>query len=193
MDLILRLLSVFLICVVIKVLYNVYYYFLAKKYFAKYNQYLQNAIDDKSDWTIQENKHKIISIFRRASLKDFDLPVIEPGGFGYVKTMKISLFDNLPLTREDIPSIVVQLFRESIGVFRSRMVDAINPIYWLESLVFLPKKLFSYLGVSADSLIIKIFQIIWWLVCATGTIIGIIFNSEFRIWFSTHYNNFIHH
>jgi hypothetical protein len=186
MNPILQLLFIFLACVLIKLFYNAYYYCLAKSYFAKFNQYLKNAVDDKSDWTIQENKHKIINIFLHAGLKDTTLSVIEPGGYGLVKTINISLFDNIPLLRNDIPSIVVQFFKESIGVFRNRMVDAVNPIYWLESLVFLPKKIFNYLGVSADSLFIRSFQVIWWLIVAAGTIIGIVFNPEFRAWLSTH-------
>lgn len=187
MHIIFKLILIFLICDICKILYNAYYYYLAKKYLAKYNQYVQNYVDNESDWSIQENKHRIIGIFQRAGLKDSNLSFIEPGGFGFVKTVNCSLFDNIPLINKEVLSLVVQFFKESIGIFKHRMFDSINPVYWVETFIFLPKKTFSYLGMSADGLLIKIFQVSWWLVVAASTIIGIIFNPELRMWLSTHF------
>ncbi|HTY39620.1 MAG TPA: hypothetical protein VMC43_00810 [Candidatus Paceibacterota bacterium] len=163
---------------------------MAKKYFDKYNQYLRNAAKNINDWSVQENKHRIIEIFKRAGLKDNNLPVIEPGGYGYLNTFSVSFFDNIPMIDKKTPSLVIQFFKESIGVFKSRIFDSVNPIYWLETAVFLPRKIFSYLGVGADSLFVKILQVFWWLASATSIIIGIVFNTEFRIWLSAHFRNF---
>jgi hypothetical protein len=184
---ILKLAEIFLVCIILKVCYNAYYYFLAKKFLGKYNQYVKNIAEDKTDWTIQENKHKIISIFKNAGLKDFTLSSTELAGFGFIKTTSYSFFDNIPLVNVQIALLVRQFFIESMGVFKNRTNDSINPVYWLEALIFLPRKIFSYLGVGADSLIIKAFQVLWWLVGAAGIIIGIIFNSEFRMWLSINF------
>jgi len=187
MDTLLKLALAFLLCLALTVFYNAYYYFLAKRYFAKYNKYIDNMVAEKSDWTIQENKHRIISIFKRAGLKDFNTSAAEPAGLGMMKTVHYSFFDNIAFQNTKVAGLVIQYFKEAMGVFENRIYDSINPICWIETLVFLPRKIFKYLGVGADSLLIKIFQVLWWLVGAASTVIGIVFNAEFHAWLSNYH------
>ena len=54
-------------------------------------------------------------------------------------------------------------FKNAIGVFKGRIFESINPKYWIDCVLFLPKNLLMYLNVSAESIFIKIFQLIYWL------------------------------
>jgi hypothetical protein len=172
--------TIFLIIliVLIKIVYNFYYFISVKKYFKKYQEYIEN----QKDWYIQGHRQKIIKIFEKANLKDYAIPNIEPVGYGFVNTSGIPLFNNIAALREDIATQVVRYFKESEYVYKTRMFDAINPFYWVESFIYLPKNLLNYLGVKIESVAIKIFQIIWWLIVFVSTIVGIIFNESFISW-----------
>jgi hypothetical protein len=170
--------SLIIFIVLIKVVYNLYYFISVKRYFKKYQEY----IDNKKDWYIQGHRQKIIKIFEKANLRDCVIPNIEPMGYGYVNTNGISLFNNIAILENDIATQVVKYLKESEYVYKTRMFDAINPVYWIESFVFLPKIILQYLGVKIEGLIIKIFQIVWWLIVFVSTIIGIFFNENFSNW-----------
>lgn len=162
--------------VLCKIFYNLYYFLLTRHFFNKYEDYLKN----KEDWYIQENRLRIISIFEKAGLTDSYQPNAQPLGHGYVSTQNISVFENLSVQRKDVVAIVYSRFKESMAIYKARMIEAINPIYWTEMFVFLPKTILLYLGLNAKSLTIKIFQIIWWLINFVSIIVGIFFNKEFK-------------
>ena len=69
----------------------------------------------------------------------------------------------MPVRREDIVRITLGMFHRAIGVYRSRMIETINPLYWIETIIFLPRQILNYLGVTPESVIIKIAQLIYWL------------------------------
>ena len=164
--------------ILFKIIYNFYYYILIKRYFKKYHEYIK----DQKGWYIQGHRQNIIKIFQKANLKDIQISNVEPVGLGYVNTNPISLFANIAALREDIASGVVKYFMESQYVFRNRIIEAVNPFYWIESLIYLPKIILKYLGVGVDSIIIKVFQILWWAIVFASTIIGILFNKDFINW-----------
>jgi hypothetical protein len=52
------------------------------------------------------------------------------------------------------------------------MWESLSPLFWLESLINLPKKLLAYLGVPPENVVIKIARVIWW---AAGVVFGSIY------------------
>lgn len=170
-----------IVVVVSKVLYNFYYFLLARYYLKKYQAFL----DTKKDWYIQENRQKIISTLKKAGLEDTYLPNVEPIGYGYVSTAGISVFKNLSLLRKDVCQIVYGFLKEAVAVYKSRMIESINPVYWIEAFIFLPKVIFQYLGLSAKGLVVKIFQVIWWILTFVSLVVGIFFNETFTEWIKT--------
>jgi hypothetical protein len=84
------------------------------------------------------------------------------------------VFRNLSNRREDVVMLIVSMFHKAMGVYKSRMWETINPLYWIESIIFLPRQLFTYLRVPPESVLIKLGQAIYWLLCiAAGLIYGI--------------------
>lgn len=63
-------------------------------------------------------------------------------------------------------STALNMFEEAEGAFRKNMIDSINPFYWVDLIIFLPKTLLSYLGISSETSAYKICNVlltfIWW-------------------------------
>lgn len=173
-----KILLLFILILIIKASYNLYYLFSIKKYFNKYCDYLNNH----KDWYITRNKQKIVALLKKANVKDSFLPSAEPIGFGYVQTGNFSVFDNLALIRVDVVRTVGQFLKEAEGVFLNRLKETFNPIFWFELFIFLPKNIFNYLGIKEKSFIINFFQLFWWLLNLVSIIVGIFFNHEFILW-----------
>ncbi|MFC1613513.1 hypothetical protein ACFL23_04235 [Patescibacteria group bacterium] len=181
-----RIIYSFVTLVVLKVLYNLYYFLLSKKFFTKYKSYLK----DFKDWYITENKQKIVKVMQKAGIKDSLRPHIELTGYGYVGTGNVSIFTNLDARRKDIVDLVYSHLRETKAIFKSRIIDSINPFYWIDFVIFLPKRILEYIGVKGSSVILKILQLIWWFLVFMSTIIGIFFNKEFMDWLKLFYEKF---
>lgn len=157
--------------------YNLYYFFLAKYYYSRYVKHIEDG-----DWFIRENRQNIEKLFRQAGIEDSLIPDTEPAGYGFVRTGSFSVFMNMANLRSDVVQIINGDFREAIAVYRNRAVNTFNPFSWVEFIIFLPKHLFSYLGVSSDSIFIKIMQLIYWLLGLVGTISSIVFNQQLIDW-----------
>ena len=44
------------------------------------------------------------------------------------------------------------------------MKNAFNPLWWIDTLIFLPRAVLTYINISAESVIIRIGQLIWWMI-----------------------------
>lgn len=158
----LKLFYIFIVVIALKVIYNLRNYIWIKIYFFRYRTYIK----EQQGWYIQKNRQKIIELFKKANLRDNIFPHVEPVGFGYV-----SLYENICFFREDIITLMFKYFNEAEGVFKQRIFESFSPFYWVESILNLPKIILEYLGVKPENLIIKIFQIIWWLIMFVSTIV----------------------
>lgn len=67
---------------------------------------------------------------------------------------------------------MIAKFHEAIGVYKSRLLETFSPIYWIEFAINLPKKILEYLGIAPESIVIKIFQLIYWIV---GAVLGFLY------------------
>lgn len=162
----------------LRVIYNIYYLFLTKIYYKKYKDYLKGS----KDWFLTEHKQKIIKLFKNAGIGDTTRPDTEPAGYGLVRTSNFSVLQNITVLREDIIVIINSDFRESIGIYKQRIFDTFNPFFWIEVFFHLPTEVFKFLGIGPEKIIVKIFQILWWIIVAISTIVGILFNNEFINW-----------
>ncbi len=90
---------------------------------------------------------------------------------------------NIGNNREDVVGMTQAMFHKSIGIYRSRMIDAINPIYWIEFVIYLPKNVFQYVGASPESTLVKSTQIIYWLVAGIVGFLFSVFGDEINKYF----------
>jgi len=158
-----NLLYLFLVAVVLKLLINLAKYIQCKRYRNKYSRWLAHP---KRELSFPEYRSQVIKLFRDAGISDSYLPSAEFVGYGQVATGSASVFKNFPHNRADMVQATARMFDEAVGVYRSRVLETFNPLYWIEFIINLPKHILSYLGVSSESVVIKIFQLIYWIVIA---------------------------
>jgi hypothetical protein len=122
---------------------------------------------------IQESKSKIIDLFKKAGLESFSATAIKEVGYGRLTPVKVDIFENLEMALiagdTNIPAIILKNFTRGIGVYKERAKEALNPLWWINLLIFLPEKLVSsYLGISIENnnvgVIVKTFNILYWLI-----------------------------
>ena len=161
--------------IILKILINSYRLYRCKRLFNFYDKYLANP-----EWSFVQHSHEIIKTFQNANIEESFIPFVKPAGFGMISHGSAPLFRNIDLRNEDVVSLMIRNFNVAIGVYKSRMKDAINPFSWLEFVIFLPKYLLSYLGVKQENLIIKIFQIIYWFVSGIFAVLLTLYGKEIR-------------
>ena len=169
----LKLIYVFLGYCLIKLLINSSKYYKCKHYLNKYLEWLSNPY-----WELSEHKSNVIKLFKDADLEDSTIQFATPLGMGQVATGNAWVFDQFPSHREEVVGKTRNYFHQAIGVYRSRALEVFNPIYWVEFIIYLPKHIFNYLGVPPDGVIIKIFQLIYWLVATLVSIFYSMYTTE---------------
>lgn len=173
-----KLIYIFAGLIIVKILYNFYYFLLTRRYLLKYENYTKKS----NDWYINDNRQQIVAVLKKVGIKDSALPSVDLAGYGHLYTATISVFDNLAFRRSDIMPTVYSMLREAKSVFKSRIIESFNPIFWLETFIYLPRIIFQYINIQENSIIIRILQIFWWIFNALNIIISILFNRDFISW-----------
>ena len=87
-------------------------------------------------------------------------------GYGQIATGQAYVMDQFPSIRDDFSSAILQTMEEAIGYYKFQVRQCINPIYWIESFVWLPKRLTTFLGLNSELKAMKLinlfFQLIYW-------------------------------
>lgn len=159
------------LCIVAyKFLLNLYNYKSCQKFYQLYLEWFS----DQNDKLFQ-NRGRIVKLLKNAGVKDSFIPTSQPIGFGQVCNANASVYDNFPSNIQEFAALMYSKFQEAIGEYKSRMIESFNPLYWIDTILFLPKHLLSYLGVGQASLSFKIgnivLTIIWWGICAGVTVL----------------------
>lgn len=142
-----------------KLLTNVCNYYRISYYKELYMQ----SFSKDSQVNILEYKSAILQLFKAAGVSDSLVSYVEPAGYGMLTTGNASAFQNISSNRSDVVSAIMRSFYEAHGTFQRRIMEAFSPLYWINCILFLPKSLFCYLGIKDDSLLIKVFQLLYWI------------------------------
>lgn len=147
-----------------KALFNFYNYKTCQKYYRLYIDWLADNSDE-----LMQYRGRVIKLLERAGVKDSSIPTTQPMGFGQVASFNASAFDNFPSNVAGFAALMNAKFMEAMGEYKSRMFDSINPLYWIDAILFLPKHFLSYLGINKKSLSFKIsnvvLSVLWWAIC----------------------------
>lgn len=118
-----------------------------------------------------EESQIALSLFKEAGLEDSYVRVTTKSGLilrtalqdiPQYQQQTISVFSNLTFIHPDVNPHVIGLFMKSKGVFRNRLKESINPLFWIQYTLTLPTYLLEYLGVKEGKLVIKLVQVIYW-------------------------------
>lgn len=126
------------------------------------------------------HKNQIVAYIKNAGVKDKTIPVVQPLGYGQLASSSISVFDNILIPRQDIAKLATDSLLEAKGNYWSRFINSFNPFYWLRIILFIPKNIFLYFGLTESSVFIKIFQFLYWLIAAICTFLIAVFPEEIK-------------
>lgn len=145
-----ELIFIILLIIFIKAVLNFY----KLKRLLKLEAAYKNYINHDTSWDFHEKKQEIITLLKGAGLKSSCVPYLKPADFGFVTKHNLDLFDNLAFNNEDINLLILSNFRQAAGVYKKRLLDSINSLYWLEVIIFLPQKVIDYIGFNGESKIV---------------------------------------
>lgn len=175
----LKFLLIFLLIFAYKLITSIADLVNIRKYYNLYVKYLS-----EQDTEIHKYKSLCVDLFKRLHIEDVYMPISQKTGYGMVASYNSSLFTNFPSNTNIFAPDTMRIFRNAIGLCENNIKQCFNPLYWIRCIIFLPKNILLYLNVSADSIFIKIFQLIYWL---TG-IIATIFSEDI----ANYLKSFIH-
>ena len=127
-------------------------------YEKKYKEYLSGNGKDFSFYSTAVKK-----LFHQASVQDIAVSFTERAGYGYFRNCETSLFLNLSNTREDVVDGMKKCFLEAKGTFLTRFLECFSPLYWIQVVVFFPRKICEFFEISEKSIASKILQMIYWI------------------------------
>jgi len=134
------------------------------------SKYHMEWLSDKRD-NLHLYKQEIINLFKKAHVKNVYTPVSQPTGFGQISNMNADVFTMFPSKLQIIAYPAISMFFEAEGVFKKNMFNSLNPIFWIEFILFLPKELLTYLGINPETTAFKLCNVLltffWWL-CGTA-------------------------
>lgn len=152
--------------VAFKLLTNLLCYIRIKKLNKYFREFL---LSDKDD--IYLLQQEVLSLFKRAGIKDVLVPAAQAVGYNMIATGCASAFSAFPTRNKALVGTYLTMFDAACGVFRKNMFDALNPIYWIELVVFLPRTALEYIGIDAEKTAFKLCNILltflWWLLCVS--------------------------
>jgi hypothetical protein len=160
MSLFLKILIIFVVYLIIRFIINFSKFNRMSNYYEKYKDYFNNKVSN-----VEFDKKQIIELFKDSDVEDFYIGHVEPMGYGQLATTSIKGFENMFLHSERVYVGIESKFIESIGVFRHRMYQTFNPIFWFDFIFKLPQYLLKDLGVLPEKLIVKIITVMYWVVC----------------------------
>lgn len=127
-----------------------------------------------------ERKRIFEKILSKADVSDKYLPVTQPTGYGQLASFQSSIIAQFPSDLEAYAPITLKMLLEAKGIFKERILETFNPIYWIELAIFLPKHVLMYLGIKPDNFIIKLVQLTWFLLAGAYSLLLALYPDAFR-------------
>lgn len=153
-----------------KIIINTYY--LLKLLHLK-NDYYCWLNGQTETLALAEHRQNFKVLMNAANVEDSTIPRTTPTGYTMVANRNINVFDQFPCNDADIVYITFYKFSEASGVFKSNILESLNPLYWIQSIIFLPKKVLSYLGLNPETIIIKLLQLLYWMISLCISIVNL--------------------
>lgn len=114
-------------------------------------------------------KGEIKKLLIGSNVPDSYIPTSQAIGYGQIANSNVSVYLNFPSKIAAIAAALSDKFDEAIGTYHKRCLESFNPLYWIETILFLPKTLLQYIGINSDKMAFRLCNIlltfIWWLVC----------------------------
>ena len=175
-----RLVIIFVVILAYKFLSNITCYFRCKKL----QQTFVDWLADRSA-SCSQHRSEVISLFKRARVKDSYIPITQPTGFFQLASFNASVFQSFPSDIEVFANATYRKFQEAIGFYKFEALNTFNPLSWIDSILFLPKNLLLYIGLREEKTSFRLSNVLltclWW--CILWAIA--LFDAEFKTFLIT--------
>lgn len=131
----------------------------ANYYSKEYTLFLSNPEKD-----FIEHCEAVTQLFNAAGIKDSLIPFLQLTGYGNGFQGHTSLLKNMSNRREDVVGLMIRNFNLAKGTFKHRIFETFSPFFWINQILFLPRTIMDYIGIKADSVIVKVFQLLYWFI-----------------------------
>lgn len=154
-----KIIIIFLLIFAYKLVSNILYLVKIKYYKFLYDDFIEN-----NSISIFQHKNHVVELFKKANISNNSYPITQFTGYNMVANGHTSVFTAFPTKDIRFLQPTELAFNNAIGVFRGRIFECLNPVYWVDCVLFLPKNILKYLNVSVESILVKFCQLIYWLV-----------------------------
>ena len=137
---------------------------------------------DKKFDKIYEYKAFLKEVIKITGVRDdYYVPNIKQVGYGKIQSSNVIVIENFPHIYSDMANGTLRIFSEMRGVLKERIFGTINPIYWLNIIIFLPQKIVKYLGLKETSILAKILNLLWWIIGIPITLLQDSFSDKLKV------------
>lgn len=159
----------------LKIIINFVNWMQLKYYKSEYLLFLGGKNNSQK---LTESKQKFRSLIENANVDDSHIPYTEWTGYGHYATINASVLRNFPHNDAQIASLTISKIDEAIGVYKSRVFNTINPLYWIQLIIYLPRRVLFNLGYKKNNFFVKLLQCIWWIVSGISAFLYSLYKTE---------------
>ena len=146
-----------------KLLNNYRKYIAAKQLYSDYFNWLNTGAGYE---TLVQKQPLFQKLVKDANIKSLYIPTTQPMDNQNTAAFSASVAEVFP---NRLPSFIQgtkDVLLRTIGTYKMRMLETINPFYWIEVLIYLPKNILEFSGVKPEHFISKLSLIAYWLIIA---------------------------
>lgn len=133
------------------------------------------------DYNVFNLEPKIKELLINAKIEDHNIPYTKPmgmmGGNLFYAKGNYSVISNIAANNNELNIIVAQKLLQAKSVYRYRALQSFNPLFWLETIILLPKVTLNYLNIQ-NNLVKDTIQILYWIIGGVATLKGLGFNID---------------
>lgn len=127
----------------------------------------QDVSAESADW-ITSNMSEIKRRIKKSGIGEPILSYMDPKGYGYVAQQNMSVIDNLLYLNNDVQEQAISTLKRVKGYYLSQTKRSLSPLFWLETLLFLPKAMVNASGIETTSKFaetgLKVVQLLYWII-----------------------------
>lgn len=135
-------------------------------------------LTDHSSAGAARERSMLKKLIAHAGVSNPSIPTVEPLGWGRLASFNIDILENFPSNREDIAKLTCRAIQDALGVYKNRMWASVNPLSWIQFLVFLPRSIIGYLGMNTDTVLSKFLQLVWWIICSAFALAKMVYADK---------------
>lgn len=162
-----KIIALFGILIIIKVMMNKYSLTRLYKLEEKYKLFISKIVgcdtENKFDSSIYEMQPELVQLLKKSGITRPTVTTAIPIGYNHIRTGNVDVWDNMFVNRVDVAQLMIASIERARGVFKLRLKQTINPFYYVEGIIFLPQTILKYLGVVNINFGIKLLNLIYWI------------------------------